>query len=123
MDNVRVATDKSNLIICLATTLHSASTAETATSYRVDENGNIVPVFIFTVDVTENAVRKVSAAREGIAVRTLVTNVQDFVVNLEKELVPEEYLSYDEEHVYEVEEASSEASIEDKKAMSQGREE
>lgn len=123
LDNVRVATDKSNLIICLATTLHSASTAETATSYRVDENGNIVPVFIFTVDVTENAVRKVSAAREGIAVRTLVTNVQDFVVNLEKELVPEEYLSYDEEHVYEVEEASSEASIEDKKAMSQGREE
>lgn len=123
LDNVRVATDKSNLIICLATTLHSASTAETATSYRVDENGNIVPVFIFTVDVTENAVRKVSAAREGIAVRTLVTNVQDFVVNLEKELVPEEYLSYDEEHVYEVEENSSEASIEDKKAMSQGREE
>lgn len=44
-------------------------------------------------------------------------------MNLEKELVPEEYLSYDEEHVYEVEEASSEASIEDKKAMSQGREE
>lgn len=114
LDNVRKQTDKSNLIICLATTLHSASTAETASSYRIDENGNVVPVFIFTVDVTENAVRKVSAAREGIAVRTLVTNVQDFVVNLEKELVPEEFVSFDEEHVYDLAEAevSTEASDE-----------
>lgn len=114
LDNVRKQTDKSNLIICLATTLHSASTAETASSYRIDEDGNVVPVFIFTVDVTENAVRKVSAAREGIAVRTLVTNVQDFVVNLEKELVPEEFVSFDEEHVYDLAEAevSTEASDE-----------
>ena len=112
LDNVRKQTDESNLIICLATTLHSASTAETASSYRIDENGNIVPVFIFTVDVTENAVRKVSAAREGIAVRTLVTNVQDFVVNLEKELVPEEYLSYDEEHANDLEEAFVERKVE-----------
>jgi len=114
LDNVRVETDKSNLIICLATTLHSASTAETASSYRIDENGNVLPVFIFTVDVTENAVRKVSAARENIAVRTLVTNVQDFVVNLEKELVPEEYLSYDQEHVYEVSKESEKSYSEDK---------
>lgn len=117
LDNVRKQTDKSNLIICLATTLHSASTAETASSYRIDEDGNVVPVFIFTVDVTENAVRKVSAAREGIAVRTLVTNVQDFVVNLEKELVPEEFVSFDEEHVYDVEEAEVSAEASDEKEI------
>ena len=117
LDNVRKQTDKSNLIICLATTLHSASTAETASSYRIDDDGNVVPVFIFTVDVTENAVRKVSAAREGIAVRTLVTNVQDFVVNLEKELVPEEFVSFDEEHVYDVEEAEVSAEASDEKEI------
>ncbi|WP_311516360.1 hypothetical protein [uncultured Anaerococcus sp.] len=106
LDNVKKVTDDSNLIICLATTLHSASTAETASSYRIDENGNVVPVFIFTVDVTENAVRKVSASREGIGVRTLVTNVQDFVVNLEKNLVPDSYLSFDERQARGLEEAN-----------------
>ena len=69
------------------------------------------------MDVTENAVRKVSAAREGIAVRTLVTNVQDFVVNLEKELVPEEFVSFDEEHVYDVEEAEVSAEASDEKEI------
>lgn len=99
LDNVKRQTDEADLIICLATTLHSASTAETASSYKIDENGKLIPVFLFTVDVTENAVRKVSSARDKIAVRSLVTNVQDFVVNLEKELIVGDYQSYDEKHL------------------------
>nr|WP_072536796.1 hypothetical protein [Anaerococcus mediterraneensis] len=78
---------EADLIIGLATTLHSASTAENASSYKVDKDGKIRPVFFYSVDVTENAVRKIMAARENIAVRSFVTNVQDFVVNLERELV------------------------------------
>lgn len=90
LDKTKEELGKATLVICLATTLHSAATAETCSSYRVDENGNVVPIFLYTIDVTENAVRKVIAAREQIAVRSLITNVQDFVVNLERELVPED---------------------------------
>ena len=89
LTNAKKETDKATLIICLATMLHSISTAEMASSYRLDEEGNVVPVYIFSVDVTENAVNKVSAARDHIAVRTLVTNVQDFVVNAERALIPD----------------------------------
>lgn len=96
LDNARKITNQADLIICLATTLHSASTAELASSYKVDEDGDVHPVFLYSVDITENAVRKVTSARDHVAVRSLVTNVQDFVVNLERELVPEDYKSYDQ---------------------------
>ena len=86
---------KATLVVCLATTLHSASSAEISSSYRVDEAGNVLPVFFYTIDVTENAVRKVSAARDNLAVRSLVTNVQDFVNNLEDALVNDTYAEED----------------------------
>lgn len=87
LTNAKKETDKATLIICIATMLHSVSTAELASSYRLDKAGNVVPVFLYTVDVTENAVHKVSAARDHIAVRAQITNVQDFVVNIEREMV------------------------------------
>lgn len=87
LNAVKEQTDKATLIICLATMLHSVSTAELASSYRIRKDGSIAPVFMYSVDVTENVVNKVAAARENIAVRTLVTNVQDFVVNVQKALL------------------------------------
>ncbi|SHJ40413.1 Uncharacterized conserved protein, contains Saccharopine dehydrogenase N-terminal (SDHN) domain [Hathewaya proteolytica DSM 3090] len=87
LDAVKEQTDKATLIICLATMLHSVSTAELASSYRVKDDGTVAPVFMYSIDVTENVVNKVAAARENIAVRTLVTNVQDFVVNVQKALL------------------------------------
>ena len=85
-------TDKATLIICLATMLHSISTANLASSYRIDDKGEIKPIFLYTIDVTENAVNKIAAAREGIAVKRLITNVQDFVVSLERKLIKKEDL-------------------------------
>ena len=102
LTNAREELNKATLVICLATTLHSASSAEISSSYRVDEEGNVLPIFFYTIDVTENAVRKVSAARENVAVRTLVTNVQDFVVNLEHELIEDTMEMEDTEAVEEV---------------------
>lgn len=85
-------TDKATLIIGLATMLHSVSAAELASSYRIKEDGTIVPVFMYSIDITENVVNKVVAARENIAVRGMVTNVQDFVVNIQRRLVsPEDF--------------------------------
>lgn len=87
LNAMKEQTDKATLIICLATMLHSVSTAELASSYRFREDGTIAPVFMYTIDVTENVVNKVAAAREYVAVKTLVTNVQDFVVNVQRALL------------------------------------
>ena len=85
---MKAQTDKATLIICLATMLHSVSTANLASSYRIAADGSVLPVYMYTVDVTENVTNKISAARENIAVRSIVTNVQDFVVNVQNALVP-----------------------------------
>ena len=58
-----------------------------ASSYRIRKDGRITPVYMYSVDVTENVVHKVGAARELMAFVPMVTNVQDFVVNCEKALV------------------------------------
>lgn len=87
LNAMKEQTDKATLIICLATMLHSVATAELASSYRIRKDGTIAPVFMYTIDVTENVVNKVAQAREHIAVKTLVTNVQDFVVNVQRALL------------------------------------
>ncbi|NCB70174.1 MAG: hypothetical protein EOM45_00135 [Clostridia bacterium] len=87
LNAMKEQTDKATLIIGMATMLHSVSAAELASSYSVREDGSIVPVFMYSVDVTENVVNKVMAAREYIAVRPIVTNVQDFVVNVQRGLI------------------------------------
>ena len=79
--------DKATLIICIATMLHSLSVGNMASSYRIRKDGRITPVYMYSIDVTENVVHKVGAARELMAFVPMVTNVQDFVVNCEKALV------------------------------------
>lgn len=79
--------DKATLVICIATMLHSLSVANMASSYRIRKDGKITPVYMYSVDVTENVVNKVGAAREQMAFIPMVTNVQDFVVNCEKALI------------------------------------
>ncbi|MDO5717655.1 MAG: hypothetical protein Q4P34_01605 [Tissierellia bacterium] len=82
--------NKATLVICLATMLHSVSAANLCSSYTVRENGMISPVYVYSIDVTENVTRKIAAAREMMAVRSIVTNVQDFVVNCERALIEKE---------------------------------
>src|SRR5699024_7054040 len=79
--------DKATLVICIATMLHSLSVANMASSYRVRKNDSVTPVYMYSIDVTENVVNKVGAARELMAFVPMVTNVQDFVVNCERALV------------------------------------
>lgn len=79
--------DKATVIICIATMLHSLSVANMASSYRVRKDGSVSPVYLYSIDVTENVVHKVGAAREQLAFVPMVTNVQDFVVNCEKALI------------------------------------
>ena len=86
LDAMKKQTDKATVIICLATVLHSVAAANLASSYRVVD-GKVRPIYFYCVDIAEYAVNQVSVSREYIGVKTIVTNVQDFVVNLQKTYV------------------------------------
>ncbi len=80
-DHVRNATT----VICMATTLHTIATGNMTPSYRVLSDGTIRQVYFYCVDIAEFAVNKLSD-RGSLSARGIVTNVQDFIVNLSKEL-------------------------------------
>lgn len=77
-DLIREATT----IICMATTLHTIATGNMTPSFRVVD-GVVRPTYFYSVDVSEFAVNKLRD-RGSLSVRTIVTNVQDFVVNVKK---------------------------------------
>ncbi|MCC5909175.1 MAG: hypothetical protein JJT76_01890 [Clostridiaceae bacterium] len=85
LDAMKEETNKATVVICLATVLHSVATANLASSYRMIE-GEVRPVYCYAVDIAEYAVNQVAVAREYVGVKTILTNVQDFVVNLQKNL-------------------------------------
>lgn len=85
LDAMKEQTNKATVIICLATVLHSVATAHLASTYRV-QNDEVRPLYMYSVDIAEYAVNKVAISREFVGVKTIVTNVQDFVVNLQRNL-------------------------------------
>lgn len=80
-DQIRDATT----VICMATTLHTIATGNMTPSYRVMGDGTVRQVYFYCVDIAEFAVNKLSD-RGSLSARGIVTNVQDFIVNLSKEL-------------------------------------
>ena len=80
-DQVRSATT----VIGMATTLHTIATGNMTPSFRVMPDGTIRQVYFYSVDVSEFAVNKL-ADRGSLSAKGIVTNVQDFVVNLQKGL-------------------------------------
>ena len=54
-------------------------------SYRVMADGTVRQVYFYCVDIAEFAVNKL-ADRGSLSAKGIVTNVQDFVVNLQKGL-------------------------------------
>ncbi len=80
-DQIRSATT----VICLATMLHTIATGNMTPSYRVLDDGTVRQIYFYCVDVSEFAVNKL-ADRGSLSARGIVTNVQDFVVNLKNGL-------------------------------------
>lgn len=85
-DCMRAAVKKATTVICLATTLHAIATGNMTPSFRVLEDHTIRPVYFYIVDISEFAVNKLSD-RGSLAARGVITNVQDFIVNLRKGIV------------------------------------
>lgn len=81
---MREHTRKATTVICLATQLHTIATGNMTPSYCETEEG-VRPVYIYSVDISEFAVNKLHD-RGSLSVKGLVTNIQDFLVNLERNL-------------------------------------
>lgn len=72
---------KATTVICLATMLHTIATGNMTPMYKVEDQ-DIRPVYIYAVDISEFAVNKLRD-RGSLEITSIVTNVQDFVVNIE----------------------------------------
>ncbi len=84
-DRMREVTRRATTVIGLATQLHSIATGNMVPSYKVLGEDQVRPVYFYTVDMSEFAVNKL-ADRGSLAARSILTNVQDFVVNVERGL-------------------------------------
>ena len=84
-DAMRAQIRGATTVICLATMLHSIAVGNMTPAYRVMKDGGIRPVYFYCVDVSEFTINKL-ADRGSLTARGIVTNVQDFVVTLQKGL-------------------------------------
>lgn len=84
-DAMRVHSKKATTVICLATQLHTIATGNMTPMFRMDGD-TIRPVYIYTVDISEFGVNKLRD-RGSLEVTSIVTNVQDFLVNIAKNLI------------------------------------
>ncbi len=71
-------------VITLATQLHAIATGNMTPCYTV-KDGVVRPVHFYTVDISEFAVGKLHD-RGSLSAKSIVTNVQDFLVNVERNL-------------------------------------
>ena len=67
-------------------TVTEESITFTGTFYRVLADGTVRQGYFYCVDISEFAVNKLSD-RGSLSARGIVTNVQDFIVHLSKELI------------------------------------
>ena len=83
-DAMREHTKKATTVIALATQLHTIATGNMTPSWQ-NVSGALRPVYFYAVDVSEFAVGKLRD-RGSLSVNSIVTNVQDFLVNAARSL-------------------------------------
>jgi hypothetical protein len=84
-DRMRRLTSRSTTVIAMATQLHAIAAGNMVPSYRVLPSKEVRPVYFYSVDMSEFAVTKL-ANRGSLTARSILTNVQDFVVTVERGL-------------------------------------
>jgi len=85
-DAMRNHARKATTVIAMATMLHSIAFGNMTPSDRVLDDGTVRPVYYYVVDMSEFSAAKLSSRGSGQAV-PILTNAQDFVVNLRNNLV------------------------------------
>lgn len=84
-DAMRAEIRSATTVICLATMLHSIAVGNMTPSFRVLKDGTVRQVYFYCVDVAEFTVNKLSD-RGSLSARGIVTNVQDFVTGVARNL-------------------------------------
>lgn len=80
-DRMRDHARKATTVIAMATQLHSIAFGNMTPSYRIMDDGSVRPVFFYIVDMSEFSADKL-ANRGSAQAQAILTNVQDFIVNL-----------------------------------------
>jgi len=88
-DAMRAHARKATTVLALATQLHSIAFGNMLPGYQVADDGAVRPVCFYVIDITEFSVDKL-ANRGSMQAIPIVTNVQDFLVNLQHSLCREE---------------------------------
>jgi len=86
-DAMRSYTRSATTVLALASQLHSIACGNLLPGYQVDSEGTVRPVYFFVVDMSEFGVDKL-ANRGSLQAVPILTNVQDFLVNLRHNLCP-----------------------------------
>ena len=84
-DAMRVHARKATTVIALATQLHAIAFGNMTPGYRVVPDGAVRPVYFYIVDMSEFGADKL-ANRGSSQVCAILTNVQDFMINLGRNL-------------------------------------
>ena len=80
-DLMRVHARKATTVITMATQLHSIAFGNMTPGYKVLPDGSVRPVYFYVVDMSEFSADKL-ANRGSAQAQAILTNVQDFIVNL-----------------------------------------
>ncbi|PLX70169.1 MAG: hypothetical protein C0602_06720 [Denitrovibrio sp.] len=80
-DAMRAHAKEATIVIAMATQLHTIAYGNMTPSYRVMPDGTIRPVYFYVVDMSEFSADKL-ANRGSAQASAILTNVQDFIVNL-----------------------------------------
>jgi len=84
-DAMRDLSSKATTVIAMASQLHTIAAGNMIPMYQVTKGGQVRPVYFYTVDMSEFAMDKL-ANRGSLGARGILTNVQDFLVILERGL-------------------------------------
>jgi hypothetical protein len=84
-DRMRNLTRRATTVMALATQLHTIATGNLTPSFCVTAANEVRPVYFYSVDMSEFAVSKL-LDRGSLTARAILTNVQDFLVTLERGL-------------------------------------
>ena len=84
-DAMRIHARRATTVLALATQLHAIAFGNMLPGYQVGAGGVVRPVFLFVVDMSEFGVDKL-ANRGSLQAIPILTNVQDFMVNLRHNL-------------------------------------
>jgi len=85
-DAMRAHARRATTVVTLATQLHAIAVGNMTPSYHVNADGSVRPVYLYVVDMTEFSVDKLANRGSAQAV-AILTNVQDFMINLRNNLL------------------------------------